>query len=307
MGRGGVPQTPAIQEPPRLRRQPQSDDQTKKEPPPLIPLPSPLDRLDIKPIIPGPIDAPSLEDINKGLGALKGSGQGGAGNVDCAPGWRKRVDGMCCEGSSVDRCCPPYRLTILGRCCPTDRYAKGADCVKFDLLTPTLPGLPGTGTKDGGNPSRSDLPPPERNLAPTPPLTVSMDIYFKLDRPGSVVSDQKALRDSLTAAGSVTLDGVVTWLKNGPQFKVQLTGKASIEGPAAHNRELGEYRVRSVAHALAEAGISADRLADPLLIPAACAKLEDGIHNCGDTTASKTIDERDRQVRATLFIPRGNP
>jgi len=139
IGRGGGPPVVPVQDRPCLRKQTQGEDQIKKEPPPLIPLPI-FDRLDIKPIIPGPVGAPSLEDINKGLFFLRGQGQAGAGNVGCALGWKMRKDGLCCEGSSVDKCCPPYRLTMLGRCCPSDQYAKGAECMKFNLPTPTLPG-----------------------------------------------------------------------------------------------------------------------------------------------------------------------
>jgi hypothetical protein len=141
-GRGGWPGTAvSLREEPCLRRQ--GDEQTKKEPPPVIPIPI-FDRLDIKPVIPGlPLSPPSLEDINKGLFFFRGGqSQGGAGNVGCAPGWKMRKDGMCCEGTSVDKCCPPYRLTILGRCCPSDQYAKGAECVKFNLPMPTLPAAP---------------------------------------------------------------------------------------------------------------------------------------------------------------------
>jgi hypothetical protein len=133
---------------------------------------------------------------------------------------------------------------------------------------------------------------------------VSLDIYFKQNQPGTIAGDDKTLRDSLTVSGAGTLDDVVTWLKKGSQFSVQLTGKASIEGPPDHNRELGEYRVYSVANALARLGL-AGRIEDAPGLPAACPKLGEGIHNCGDSAASKTLNERDRQVRATLFIPPG--
>jgi len=314
-GRGGDWSSVSVHDQPCLRRQPQQgDDQPEKEPKPVLP-PVGDFKLDPKLGPLGPLEGASLEDINKALEKLRGLGRGGGvANVGCAPDWEMRnsgpAQGLCCPKfvTDPDRCCPPYRLTNLGRCCPSDQYASGPSCEKFTLPTPTLPGLPEKGA--GGPPPeppgpRKDLPAPGRNVLGLPPLTSSLDVHFKVNRPSSVVSDGKALRDSLTFTGGLTLDSLIRWLKTGPEFSVQLTGKASIEGPTAHNRELGEYRVRSVAKALAQAGIFADRIADPPGLPAACPKLEDGIHNCGDSTASKPIDERDRQVRATLFIPPG--
>lgn len=302
------PITTAVRDGAQLRRQPQGEDEPKKEPPPVIPLPHPFDRLDIKPIFPQtPIQVPSLEDINKGIWNLEGHDKPGKPSGRCPLDWPMRA-GLCCPKfvTDPDRCCPPYRMTNLGRCCPSDQYADGLDCKKFPESKPTPPpGPPGKDTPSTPPFTPSDAPAPGRNLPPRAPLTVSMDIYFKVNQPGSVVGE-KPLRDSLTTSGSATLDGVIAWLKQGTQFAVQLTGKASIEGPPAHNHDLGGYRASSVANALTRAGL-AGRIADPPLLPAACPALEDGIHNCGDTTASKTIDEHDRQVRATLFIPPGKP
>lgn len=291
-----------------LRRQSSTDEQPKKEPPPVIPLPHPFDRLDIKPIIPGPIGAPSLEDLNKAWWFLHGQSKGTPGNVGCAPGWEMRssgpAEGLCCPPSSADpdRCCPPYRLTSLGRCCSSGEYAQGFECVKFTTLEIKVP----DGGKGAGLPTAPPAGPfihaPRRGLGLTSPLTISMDIYFKQNRPSAVVSGESALRESLTASGAAIFSSIVEWLKRGPQFSVQLTGKASIEGRPTHNLELGDYRARSVAAALTSEGIGVDRIADPPGLPAPCTRLEDGIHNCGDLLSSKTIDERDRQVRATLFI-----
>jgi hypothetical protein len=250
----------------------------------------------------GPLKGGSLEDLNK---ALHSSDQSGPGNPKCPTGWRMRADGLCCEGLSVDptKCCSPNRLTGNGICCPIGQYAEGQECVKsppekvrnrFDLQTPPISGSPG----------KRKLPDPTRNVLPHTPLTVSLDIYFKQNQPGTIAGDDKTLRDSLTVSGAGTFDDLVTWLKKGSQFSVRLTGKASIEGPPAHNRELGEYRAYSVATALARLNL-AGRIEDAPGLPAACPKLGEGIYNCGDTTASKTLTERARQVRATVFIPPG--
>jgi hypothetical protein len=304
----------SVQDQPCLRRQAQGDDPPKKEPPPLIPLPHPLDRGDIKLDPLGPLGGGSLEDLNKLRWALQGGGQGGGpDNAGCAPGWEMRksglAQGLCCPKyvADPDRCCPSYRLTNMGRCCPSDQRADGSNCVKFTPVQPTVPGTPGKGASPEPPLTRADLPAPGQSFLPLPPLTVSQDIHFQQNRPGRVVGDAKALRDSLTVSGGATLDSLIVWLKTGKEFSVQLTGQASIEGPTAHNRDLGEYRARSVANALTQAGIGAYRIADPPGIPAPCPKLSDGIHNCGDTKSSKTINDSDRQVRATLFIPPGKP
>jgi hypothetical protein len=97
-------------------------------------------------------------------------------------------------------------------------------------------------------------------------------------------------------------DQIVAWLKRDDASAVQLTGKASSEGPPPHNHELGEYRARSVAKALMQKGISGARIMDPPNLPADCPRFDDGLHNCGDTGAAKPLDEKDRRVSALLFI-----
>lgn len=304
-GRGGPRAAVSVRDEPCLRRQPQSgDDQSEKKPPPIIHWGDWVFDPKIDPI--GPLGGGSLEDVNKALHHYDKEG----GGSQCPTGWRMRYEGLCCPGTSVDvdRCCPLVRMTYTHGCCAADQYAKGDECVKYDTPTPNFPGLPGKGA---GEPppqpplSRSDLPAHVRNDLPPPPLTVSLDIYFKQNQPSGIVSDDEALRNSLTASGAQTLAEVAAWLKRGSQFSVQLTGKASIEGPPAHNRELGEYRAYSVAAALQRLGLSG-RIDDTPGLPGTCPKLADGIHNCGDTGASKAADPRDRQVRATLFV-RGNP
>ena len=103
------------------------------------------------------------------------------------------------------------------------------------------------------------------------------------------------------------LDQIVAWLKRDPSSAVQLTGKASSEGPPAHNRELGQWRAQSVANALMQKGISGVRIMDPPNLPADCPSFGDGLHNCGDVGAAKPVDEKDRQVLARLFIVPDQP
>jgi hypothetical protein len=293
---GRTPTPLSSQREPRLRRQPEGNDDEQKKV--------------RQPIIPGPIGAPSLEDINKGLGVLRGLGQDHRGNTGCMPGQEARTSGptqgLCClmYVTAPDRCCPPYRQTVAGRCCPTHQYAEGAECKKYPDFQPTSPIVPGGG-KDAPPPRRF-VPSPRQDALQLAPLTVNLDIYFQHSRPGGTVQDAAELRESMTTSGAATFDTLVNWLKTGPQFLVQLTGKASVEGLAAHNRDLGEWRAHSVAQVLTQQGISASRITDPPGM-AACAKLEEGIHNCGAASGSKTVDEHDRQVQATLFTAPRNP
>jgi hypothetical protein len=135
-----------------------------------------------------------------------------------------------------------------------------------------------------------------------PALTADRPIRFQVNLPGAPASDDKALRASLTPGGVTDLQGVVGWLQRGPEFDVQLTGMASIEGPTEHNTKLGENRVRSIANALVRAGIAGDRIADVPGRPEACPRLSFGIYNCGDSQAAKPADANDRRVQARLFV-----
>jgi Domain of unknown function (DUF4157)/OmpA family len=285
---------------PCLRRQP-SDDQPKKEPPPLIPLPHPLDRLDIKITVPV-LGGGSLEDLNK---ILSGPTSEKPHKTGCdVAGWRLLKTGMCCPQFSVnpDQCCPPYRLNALGRCCPTDQFAEGPNCVKSDVHIPEKQPIP-LPHEDSADPPIT----PREPAQPLPPLTVGFPIYFMQNRPGAVAGDEKGLRSSFAPGGGEAFDQIVAWLKRGPEFSVQLTGKASSEGPPAHNHELGENRARSIANALIQKGISAARIMDPPNLPADCPSFSAGLHNCGDAGAAKPLDEKDRQVFARLFIAPSQP
>ena len=286
---------------PRLRRQ--GDDQPKKEPPPLIPLPHPFDRGDIKPLIPIPGigNPPSLEDIHKGYYDLFGPKDKPA-SVKCPPGWALRdkgdVAGLCCPGASVgkDRCCPPYRMTILGVCCGEDEMAQGIECKKIS----------GDHDKDKKDKDKKDQPGTAQfnlTLPPMKPLNVDFPIHFRQDMPGAVIGSAGALGASLTEEGKSELDTLIRWLKTGPAFSVQLTGMASVEGKPPHNFDLGARRAQSVARVLIQSGIAPDRIADPAGDTDACSPISEGIHNCGDSKAAKTVDPNDRQVRARTFIP----
>jgi hypothetical protein len=278
-----------------LRRQSPGDDEPEKEPPPLIPLPHPLDRLDIKPNLPlpGGLSLPSTEDLNKGWNKIFGPGDKPK-DLTCPPGWVKMVDGRCCAGKpgvvDLTKCCAPSQLTILGTCCPDGVDDSRMNCVEHPPVPPRPPKKP-----EG----KAQL---SITLPPTAPLTLDLPIHFKQNQPAATVTDETKLRSSLTSQGQGELDTVISWLQRGAEFSTQLTGMASVEGPAKHNEQLGEFRARSVANALMLRGISISRISDPPSSADDCPTLSSGIHNCGDMHASPAADPDDRQVRARMFI-----
>ena len=229
-----------------LRRQ-SADDQKKKNSKPWVPLPHPLDSLDLKPMfpLPGGFTPPTMGDIEKGTDFLRGQKSGEPAGLGCLAGWNLRKGGtgagMCCQGFiyDKDKCCPPSRMRVThgGATCAPAPISKEAPTGKPAPESKPAPPAPA--------PGKSDFPlrlPPQ-----TPPLVVDFPIRFKHDQPGAIVASAQALRGALTEAGSSNLDQVINWLKRGPDFSVQLTGMASTEGTPAHNQLLGEYRARSIA------------------------------------------------------------
>lgn len=280
----------------QLRRQPSGDEEPEKEPPPLIPLPHPFDRLDIKPILPlpGGIDPPSIEDIHKGLDKIFGPGDKPK-DLSCGPTRIKMVDGRCCatgKGGAINLndCCFPSQLTLLGACCPEGVDDSRQNCVSHPPKRPEPPDKP-----EGKAKLSVTLP-------PMAPLTLDLPIHFKQNQPAAAVADETKLRNSLTPEGQGELDNVIAWLQRGGEFSTQLTGMASVEGPTKHNEQLGENRARSVANVLMLRGIGISRISDPPGSTDDCAAVAIGIHNCGDTHASPQVDPNDRLVRARMFV-----
>lgn len=233
-----------------------------------------------------------MEDVHKGIEKLREKGE--PPNVTCPQGWRLRYGNLCCPGLSVDvdRCCPTWRMTMLGRCCAPGQVARGIECKKEDTPPP-----PPTPQPKGG--FRLHLPPPT-------PLTVNFPIHFNHNQPGAATASEKALRSSLTTGGQRELDMLIGWLKRDAKFSVQVTGMASVEGSKSQNDELGKYRALSVAYVLMANGIDVQRFSDPPGVSAACPEIGVGLHNCGATLASTPKDENDRQVRAVVFVmPKG--
>ncbi len=250
--------------------------------------------IDVKPIIPGPVGAPSTEDSHKAW--LKLHKKDKPADLTCPKGWQKRYGGdYCCEGTWVDlrHCCPSERMLTTGRCCPDGQLADGLDCKPDPSADLSI-------TKDAGNAPESKMN-LRVKLAPTTPLTVDLAIHFNQGQPARAVAGEKALRSSLTSRGQDELSQVLHWLKRDPNSSVQLTGMASIEGTKAQNDQLGRDRANSVANVLITSGIDVHRFSDPPGLPASCTEIGAGLHNCGDNMASPAKDENDRQVRVRLF------
>jgi hypothetical protein len=275
----------------------QSSDENKKEAPALLQAGD--YKLDFKPIAPLPIDLPSIEDVHQGLYKLTHKDKP-EDITTCPPGWIKMVDGRCCEGKkdsggatvNLTKCCSPARLTKMGVCCAADETAGDWGCEKVKAPLPPNP-IPQGGTSG----LHLTLPPA------TPPLTLDLSIHFNHDQPGSVVSSGPALQSSLTQMGQTELASVLAWMRRDPPFSAQLTGMASEEGTAEHNKKLGEFRVRSIGNALILGGVSPARITDPPDVPAECTELGMGIRNCGADKALSPKDPADRQVRVRVFLP----
>jgi len=294
----------------------QRDDGDKPAKKPLIPIPV-FDELDPMVTVPDVKGVPDfmkgqtvkLSDVQKAIDIFSGKSDSG---LDCAPGIGfERMKsgpfkGKCCTGTMRDEahCCILSRIDqIQNRCCrPTEAGIQGR-CVELPPAKP--PSLPGPGPKQ-------DKPPP---VVPPPQLAIPVDVsvHFLYDRPGGSATapgagggkaTKPAGDDSVLAPdGAAALDRLAGQLKDNPSFRVQLTGKASSEGPVNYNMDLGARRARYVAAALAARGIDRTRITAP---PGAekspgCTDVDPGIVSCGETGASKEVDPADRQVYARVF------
>jgi outer membrane protein OmpA-like peptidoglycan-associated protein len=99
----------------------------------------------------------------------------------------------------------------------------------------------------------------------------------------------------LTGVGQSNFEQVVTQLRANPDWRVQLTGKASPEGPSDYNLSLSIRRVRLIEAALTERlGGARTAVSAGSSPPAGCHALDTGVFACGEVGAT---GESDRQVR----------
>jgi hypothetical protein len=243
-----------------------------------------------------------LSDLRKALDALglgkrkkaqKGEPTGFCEKFQMERAESGAVEGLCCPKFVRDprKCCKSTNMDVhQTRCCGPTEVAIGGRCI-----TPQPAPAPGP-TKKQTTPAPK--PPP----APAPvPVPVSTVLLFEQNQPGTASKDEEGLRKGLTSEGSKQLDMLAKELKDNPTFKVQLTGKASSEGPPWYNLGLAGRRAHLVADVLVGMGVDRSRITEPPDGGSECKKLEDGIHNCGETGASKEIEPNDRQVRAQVF------
>jgi len=113
-----------------------------------------------------------------------------------------------------------------------------------------------------------------------------------LDKPAAgVAGTESGLLQSLTPDGKSEWADLVTQLKGNPAWKFQLVGRASPEGPATYNLDLGKRRAELVAKALVDKGIDRSRIVE---VAPECTKVGTGIYTCGETDAA---GPEDRQVK----------
>lgn len=288
----------------KLRRQPGSgSDEPEKKTPPLLQWGD--YGIDVQPIVPSPIDLPSVEDVHSAYYKLTHPKK--PKDRRCPPGWVMMKTGECCEGKSdasgsvvnTTKCCSPSRLTATATCCPPEQTAGGLGCEKGPGRAPEK--IPGQEPK-GRTPTEQEAKFQLRLPPMVPPLKLDFPIHFNQNQPGTAMASASELRRSLTQSGQGELETVISWLKRDSRFSVQLTGMASVEGPTENNTRLGEHRVMSVANALKTNGIIAARVTDPPGLPSGCTTISEGIHNCGDAMASSPMNPNDRQVRARVFV-----
>jgi hypothetical protein len=294
---------------PVLRRQ-EEGQQPKPSPKPLIPIPV-FDQLDPVVRVPDVEGVPDflrgqelkLSDVQKAMDIFRGKNPFPSGG---GPGFCERFGmeeptlgpftGLCCKKTaprSAETCCKPFRMDVLeGRCCTGLEINIQGRCVRLQVVPPKM---------KTPTPPKATPVPPMGGGAPAVVIPVLAVVFFEQDRPALSVTGEAGLRTSATPQGSKSFDDLVSDLTANPTFKVQLTGKASSEGTPEYNRKLGERRVRLVADALVAKGIDRSRIADQPGTKVACAAVEAGLRNCGESGAAATPDPADRQVRADVF------
>lgn len=282
-----------------LQRQPEGE---RAEDKPLIPIPV-FDQLDPAITVPDIEGIPEflrgqemkLSDLQKALDALPGRSKPKGLAGFCERFNMEEAKGLCCPKfvREPDKCCSHRRMDLFqGRCCTSEEVQVQGRCIKPKRAPVVVP-----------LPKSEPAPDPAPTPAPKAAVPVSTTIFFNFDQPESGNTGKKSLHASATSDGATNFDQLVQHLKDNLSFKAQLTGKASSEGTAAYNRELGERRARLVAEELATRGVDRSRITDPPNAASGCAAVEDGIRNCGESGGSTKANVSDRQVHAQVFKP----
>jgi outer membrane protein OmpA-like peptidoglycan-associated protein len=185
----------------------------------------------------------------------------------------------------IKLCEPGEKPTLAGGCRkaddkPEDKPGQSGDAGQTQkTVTPNPP--PDAPVRDPQGTGKTAAPPSGRPI-----------LHFNLDKPAAGTSGTESnLLLSLTPAGKSEWTSLVAQLKANPTWKFQLVGKASPEGPATYNLDLGKRRAQLVAKALMENGIDRSRIIE---VAPECTKVESGIYTCGETDAA---GPEDRQVK----------
>lgn len=199
----------------------------------------------------------------------------------CCPRGQVWMGNRCGAAPPVEICYPLDRLSPFGTCCPPTEA--------WNIL-------------ENRCEPRKD-PEEAEPVVPTPTVTAPrpVEVFFKFERPRSGETGDSALQDSLTADGRINFGNLVAQLQAELNLRVQLIGRASPEGAAGFNLQLGTRRAQIVADALEGAGIDHSRIAD---VPGGglageCQRLGPGLATCGEAGAT---GEHHRQVEARFSV-----
>ena len=229
----------------RLQRQGGSGDDPAKTPKPWIPL---GDDWSLDPKVTTPLGSGSLEDIHKGLDALRHKDQ--PVDIPCAPGWLKMQDGRCCEGKrdgggqsvNLTKCCSPAQLTKMGVCCKPDETAEDWGCKK----NPPPP-VPGNSQQTPGSTGQAA---PQAQV----PGFLSGPIHF-----GTIESetyDNFALNGPQVPAGNEKrLDHMAALLNIYREVDVHIEGHTDGSGTEAINKPLSLARAEALKAQLVKRGV----------------------------------------------------
>jgi hypothetical protein len=226
-----------------------------------------------------------------------------------------KFTGLCCEKQKRDtkHCCSNERINFVsGRCCPPGTFFDGVKCKSPNrppvptqpcpLSQQTIlgeccfPPLVPQGLRCGLPTPKPPIPP----LPPPAPFPSAMEIFFQKDKPAQSASGSDNIGQNLTRDGANNFADLVTRLHANSELKVQLVGRASPEGKADYNLDLGRRRAEIIAQELERKGIDPTRITDPQLheLRSECLRVRAGIFTCGKAGATGPSD---RQVLARVF------
>jgi hypothetical protein len=137
---------------------------------------------------------------------------------------------------------------------------------------------------------------PEKPLEKKP-ATWRVEVFFRKDMPQA----WNTLDQSLTSEGKDQLEVITILVNRHPEFNIQLSGNASSDKPSGdltYNEKLARRRVNLILKDLLKKGIDVKRFKT---FDSDCEKIQEGVHNCSDTSSEKKTNEFDRNAEVKLF------